>query len=142
MSDSLQPLLDTNRQAAVDDLVAVIDAEVKGKKGVSGTVVKGAYAAAQKVKPGIVRKATNQLLPQFVAALTPFWDSKPAGTPFGDHLAANADAASEALLKVTDNEVESAKAPLVKAYNSLRGKAKEHVTDALPAVGAAIEKNV
>lgn len=141
MSDSLQSLLDTNRSAAVDDLVGVIDAQVAAQKGIGGATVKAAFAAAQKVKPGIVRKATDQMLPDFVAALTPFWDSKPAGTAFGDHLGANPDAASEALLAVTDAQVDSAKAPLVKAYNMLRGKAKGYVTDALPAVGAAVERN-
>jgi len=76
-----------------------------------------------------------------VTALSPFWDSRPAGTPFGDHLAANSDAAAEALLAITDEHAASAKAPLAKAYNALRGKAKENVADALPRVGAAIEKN-
>ena len=53
--------------------------------------------------------------------------------PFGDHLAANSDAAAEALLAITDEHAASAKAPLAKAYNALRGKAKENVADALPA---------
>lgn len=142
MSASLQSVLDVNRSAAVDDLVAVIDGQVAAQKGLSGAAVKAAYAAAQKVKPGIVRKATDLMLPDFVTALEPFWDSKPEGVPFGEHLAANSDAAAEALLSVTDAQVDSAKAPLAKAYGSLRGKAKGYVTAALPAVGSAIEKNV
>ena len=142
MSTSLQSVLDTNRSATVDDLVGVIDTQVAAQKGLGGAAVKAAYGAAQKVKPGIVSKATDLMLPEFVEALTPLWDSKPAGTAFGDHLAANSDAAAEALLSVTDAHVDSAKAPLAKAYGSLRGKAKGYVTEALPAVGAAIEKNV
>ncbi|MGW0039475.1 DUF6918 family protein [Gordonia sp. NPDC003376] len=141
MSDSLQSLLDTNRAAVVDDLVGVIDGQVSAQKGLGGAAVKAAYATAQKVKPDIVRKATNLMLPDFVTALQPFWDSKPAGTAFGDHLAADSDSASEALLAVTDAQAETAKAPLARAYGSLRGKAKGYVADALPAVGAAVEKN-
>lgn len=141
MSDSLHAVIDTNRTAAVDDLVAVIDNQVSAQKGLSGTAVKAAYGAAQKVKPGIVRKATDLMLPKFVAALVPFWDAKPADTAFGAHLATHSDAAAEALLAVTDGEVAAAKAPLAKAYNSLRGKAKGYVVEALPAVGAAIERN-
>ncbi|MEE4021913.1 hypothetical protein V1Y59_02390 [Gordonia sp. PKS22-38] len=141
MSDSLQSLLDTDRPAVVADLVGVIDAEVADQKGLSGAAVKTAYAAAQKVKPGVVSSATNLMLPDFLTALQPFWDAKPAGVTFADHLAANSDAAAEALLTVTDDQVATAKPALAKAYNSLRGKAKGYVVAALPRVGAAIEKH-
>ncbi|GAC48009.1 DUF6918 family protein [Gordonia aichiensis] len=140
MSDSLQSLLGANRPAVVNDFVGVIDAEVSEQKGLSGTAVKAAYGAVQKIKPDIVTRATDQLLPDFLTALQPFWDSKPAGVAFGDHLAANSDAASEALLQVTDNQVADAKPALAKAYNSLRGKAKGYVAAALPRVGAVVEK--
>lgn len=141
MSDSLTPLLETDRPAVVADLVEVIDAEVADQKGLSGAAVKTAYAAAQKVKPGVVANATNQMLPDFLAALAPFWDSKPAGVGFGEHLAANGDAAAEALLTVTDDQADSARPALAKAYGSLRGKAKNYVIAALPRVGAAIERH-
>ncbi|MGC4935418.1 DUF6918 family protein [Gordonia sp. DT30] len=141
MSDSLQSLLGPNRPAVVDDLVGVIDSRVAAQKGFGGAAVKTAYAAVGKVKPDIVKKATNLMLPDFVTALQPFWDSKPAGTSFGAHLAADPGTASEALLAVTDAQAESAKAPLTKAYNSLRGKAKGYVTEALPAVGDVVEKH-
>ena len=49
MSDSLTPLLETDRPAVVADLVEVIDAEVADQKGLSGAAVKTAYAAAQKL---------------------------------------------------------------------------------------------
>lgn len=141
MSDSLQSILTTDRKATVADLVAVIDAEVADQKGLGGAAVRTAYAAAQKVKPGVVEYATDLLLPDFLTALQPFWDSKPAGVAFGDHLAADSDAASEALLTVTDDQVSSARPALAKAYGSLRGKAKGYVSAALPRVGGAIEKH-
>ncbi|MAU82737.1 hypothetical protein VX037_06155 [Gordonia sp. Z-3] len=141
MSDSLQSLLDTNRPAVVADLVDVIDAEVADQKGLGGAAVKTAYAAAQKVKPGVVTSATNLLLPDFLTALQPFWDNKPADVSFADHLAANSDAAAEALLTVTDDQTATARPALAKAYGSLRGKAKGYVAASLPRVGAAIEKH-
>lgn len=141
MSDSLQSLLGQNRPAVVGDLVGVIDAQVAAQKGLGGAAVKAAYAAVGKVKPDIVAKATNMMLPDFIAALQPFWNSKPAGTSFGAHLANAPDTASEALLAVTDAQAKSAKAPLAKAYNSIRGKAKGYVTEALPAVGDVIDKH-
>ena len=49
MSDSLQSLLGANRPAVVNDFVGVIDAEVSEQKGLSGTAVKAAYGAVQKL---------------------------------------------------------------------------------------------
>lgn len=141
MSDSLQSLLDNDRAGVVADLAKVIDAEVADQKGLGGAAVKTAYSAAQKIKPGLSTSATDVMLPGFLTALAPFWDSKPAGTPFGDHLAANSDQAAEALLTVTDDQATTARPALAKVYNSLRGKAKGYVVAALPRVGAAIEKH-
>ncbi|GAC82727.1 DUF6918 family protein [Gordonia paraffinivorans] len=141
MSDSLTPLLADNRSALVTDLVGVIDAEVADQSGLSGAAVKTAYAAVQKVKPNVVHSATDVLAEDFLTALAPFWDSKPAGVSFADHLSANGDAAAEALLAVTDAQADTARPALAKAYNSLRGKAKNYVVAALPRVGATIEKH-
>ena len=130
-----------NRAKTVDDLVGVIDAEVKDQSGLSGAAVKAAYAAAQKFKPNVVTNATDAMLDDFVAALAPLWASKPADQGFGAYLAANGDQAAEALLAVTDAQAADAKPALAKAYNSLRGKAKDYVVAALPRVGDAIEQN-
>ena len=140
MSTSLLPLLDNNRDAMAADFADVIDAEVSKQSGLSGTALKAAYAAAQKFKPGVVATATGKMLPDFLTALSPFWDSKPAGTPFGAHLSANGDQAAEALLAVTDGQAESAPSVLAKAYRSVRGKAKGYVVDSLNPVGGVIEK--
>ncbi|MGV9709090.1 DUF6918 family protein [Gordonia sp. NPDC003424] len=142
MSDSLQSLLESDRRVAVvADLVAVIDIEVSEQKGLGGAAVKTGYAAAQKVKPGVVSSATNSMLPNFLSALQPLWDDKPADTSFADHLTANSDAAAEALLTVTDDQAVTANPALAKVYNSLRRMAKGSVADAVPRVGAVIEKH-
>ncbi|WP_132993044.1 DUF6918 family protein [Gordonia zhaorongruii] len=140
MSTSLLPTLDGNREAMATDLATVIDAEVRKQSGLSGTALKGAYSAAQKFKPGVVQTATGKMLPDFLTALSPLWDSKPADVAFGDHLTANGDEAAEALLAVTDGQAESAPNVLAKAYRSVRGKAKGYVIDALGPVGDVIEK--
>lgn len=126
--------------ALSQDLAGVIDAQVKAQSGISGAAVKAAYAAANKFKPGVVVKATSTMLPDFLDALSPLWESRPAGTGFGAHLAANSETASEALLAVTDRQAESAPAALTKAYKSLRGKAKGYVAESLVPVGDAIER--
>lgn len=138
-------LLDPARQpAVVADFASVVESEVGDKGGLSGTVIKTAYAAVKKVSPTVVESALTKLLPDFAAALDPFWTEFQAQGPgdFGRFLADRGDAVGDALLAVTDNKAESTSQPaLRKAYSSLRGKAKENVVAALPRVGAAVQKN-
>ncbi len=138
-------LLDPARQpAVVADFASVVEAEVSDKSGLSGTVIKTAYAAVKKVSPTVIESALTKLLPDFAAALDPFWTEFQAQGPgdFGQFLAARGDQVGDALLAVTDAKAESTSQPaLRKAYSSLRGKAKENVVAALPRVGAAVQKN-
>ena len=57
-----------------------------------------------------------------------------------DYLASRGEEAAAALLAVTDAKARStSNAVAAKAYQSLRGKAQEHVQAALPRLGAAVE---
>ena len=137
-------LLDPARQpAVVADFASVVEAEVGDKSGLSGTVIKGAYAGVKKISPNLVESALTKLLPQFVAALEPFWaEFAAAGTgDFGQFLGARGDAVGDALLAVTDARAESTSQPtLRKLYQGVRGKAKENVVASLPRVGAVVQK--
>lgn len=143
MSSLSETLLAADRRPrVVDDLVAVIDAEVKDKKGVSGVAVKGGYAAVRKVNPTIATDATNRMLPQVATALQPFWDDFAGSGDFGEYLAGRGDEAADALLAVTDARAEAtAREPLRRAYKGLRGKAKGHVEQALPRLGKVIQQH-
>lgn len=136
-------LLDEQRRpAVVADLVAVIDAEVKDKKGVSGAAIKAGYATVKKVSPNIASSATNRMLPDFATALEPFWVDFGGAGDFGGYLAGRGDEAAEALLAVTDARAQaSTKKPLQRAYNGLRGRAKENVKAALPRIGAVLQRH-
>ena len=51
------------------------------------------------------------------------------------------DEVSESLLSVTDARAAASERPtIIKAYRSVRGNAAKHVTAALPAVGALVQK--
>ena len=140
VSDAL--LEPTRRPVAVETLTGVIDAEVAGKSGFGGAAVKGGYAAVKRLGGTFVATATDRLLPQFATALDPFWATK-GEQPFGAHLAAQPDAAADALLSVTDaRAARTSHASAAKVYGSLRGKAKDHVVAALPRLGAAVERLV
>jgi len=143
VTNSLNTLLEpTRRPAVVTALAGVIDSEVGGKSGIGGTAIKAAYKSVQKVRPGAVDTATNQLLPEFLGALQPFWDSNDAGSDFGEYLTARGDQVSDALLAVTDRRTADANPALAKAYSSLRGKAQDHVRESLPALGSTIQQQM
>lgn len=130
------------RPQAVSALAGVVEAEVKSRSGFSGVAIKAGYKTVTAMKPAIVKRAINRMLPDFAAQLDPFWASRD-GRPFGDHLAENSAEVAEALLAVTDKRAADADhAALAKVYKSVRHMAKGMVEQALPRVGAAIESVV
>jgi hypothetical protein len=127
----------------VADCLTLIEQEVAGKSGLSGTAVKLAYKTAKTFAKGYLRETVDNLLPDFVAALEPYWaDFAASGASgFGDYLVKRGDEVSEALLSVTDARAKTSERPvIIKAYGTVRGGAAKHITAALPAVGALVEK--
>lgn len=138
-------LLDpSKRPAVVSELNDLVGQEVSDKSGVSGAVVKAGYATVTKLKPGVVPAAVDKMLPQFTAALEPFYGDFRArgGSDFGAYLASRPAEASEALLSVTDDRAQySSSEALKKAYAKLRPNARKNVEEALPRLGTLIEKH-
>ena len=143
MTDTLKAaLLGPNKPSVITALGGLVDAEVAGKGGVSGAVVKAGYAAVKKVKPGFVAHAIGALLPKFTEALEPLWREHRAagGADFGAFLAARPDRAADALLGVTDARAKAtSREALKKGYAKLRPNAKKHVIEALPRLGKVID---
>ena len=142
---TLQDILLTpeNKPHVIDDCLTLIDQEVKGKSGVSGTAVKLAYKTANAFASGYLRGMVELLAPDMIIELEPFWaDFTASGAgDFGDYLVKHGDAVSEALLSVTDRRAQTSTRPtILKAYKTVRGGASKHVTAALPALGALVQK--
>ena len=132
-----------NKPHVIDDCLTLIDQEVKGKSGVSGTAVKLAYKTANTFASGYLRGMVELLAPDMIVELEPFWaDFTASGAgDFGDYLVKHGDEVSEALLSVTDRRAETSTRPtILKAYKTVRGGASKHVTAALPALGALVQK--
>lgn len=131
------------RPEVINDCYALIQREVSGMSGVSGTAVKLAYKAVITFAPGHVRYMVETLLPEMVSALEPYWAGfhTAGASDFGDYLAKRGDEVSEALLSVTDARAEASSRPvIIKAYGSVRGSAARHVQAALPQVGELVLK--
>jgi hypothetical protein len=145
MAATLQEILltpDTRPQVTADCLT-LIKQEVSAKSGISGTAVKLAYKTVSTFASGYLQSMVEKLLPDMIAKLEPYWaDFNASGaSDFGDYLAKRGDEVSDALLSVTDARAQTSERPtILKAYRSVRGGAAKHVTAALPAVGALVQK--
>ena len=136
-------LADDVRPDVVVDCLTLINQEVSGKSGISGAAVKLAYKTAKTFAKGYLQHTVETLLPDFVAALEPYWaDFTASGASgFGDYLAKRSDEVSEAMLSVTDARAKMSSRPvIIRAYGTVRGGAAKHITAALPAVGALVGK--
>jgi hypothetical protein len=145
MAATLQEILlapDTQPKV-IADCQTLIDQEVSDKSGVSGTAIKLAYKTAASFAPGYFRKTLDDVVPQIVERLEPYWADFNAsgGSEFGDYLSKRGGEVSEDLLSVTDNIATFSSRPtIIKAYRAVRGAAAKHVEAALPRVGDLVLK--
>lgn len=133
----LQPAV---RPAVAKDLAATIDSEVSGKKGLSGAAIKTAYAGAKKKVD--VPSALSDNLDQIVAIFDPYWDAFGGQGDFGAYLKGRGDEVSADILKIADAHANStSRDQIAKVYGTFRGKAADMIKDALPAIGATLQKH-
>ncbi|MGJ5675948.1 MAG: DUF6918 family protein [Nostochopsis sp.] len=135
-------LLDSDKKAmVVEDCCNMIEAQLASKSGISGMVLKTAFAALKGVKPGYIPYVVEMILPQCFEALDPVWsEGVDKGDPVG-HLVASRDRTADALLSVTDEKAKNVNRPIVRGtYEKLRGSAKQHVEDAVPDLAKVIDK--
>jgi hypothetical protein len=76
------------RPQVIADCHALIGQEISDKSGVSGTAVKLAYKTVTSFAPGYCHDTVEDLPPERVAKLEPYWaDFNASGGPeFGDYL--------------------------------------------------------
>jgi hypothetical protein len=126
----------------IKDCMALIDAEVKDKGGISGLAIKAGYGAVKGIKPGFVEGAVEDLLPEFAKALDPIYaDAKSQNKGVSDFFTSNSSRVADALLSITDAKAARARSGVAKsAYDKLRGSAKKNVEQAVPRLGKLVEK--
>lgn len=135
-----------NRPKVINDAVALVDAEVKSKSGVTGTLIKTGYAAVNKFKPTLIPEAVDTLIDRFVEQLEPFyadWEGQGRSGTFEEHLTTRKSEAANALLSVTDQRAEQVGSGVVKStYQRLRPMGEKNVVAAIPGLGKVIQKYV
>jgi uncharacterized protein DUF6918 len=136
-------LISGTQPKVISDCYVLIEQEVSEKSGVSGSAIKLAYKTVTSFAPGYFHNLMEDLVPQMVDKLEPYWADYNAsgGSGFGDYLAKRGGEVSEALLSVTDRLATCSKRPtIIKAYRAVRGSAAKHVEAALPQVGGLVQK--
>jgi hypothetical protein len=144
MSSLTDALTSPEKKAIViDDCLALIDAEVADKGGLSGLAIKAGYGVVKGIRPGFIKHVVTDLLPEFAAALDPIWqDAQKDGKSTPDYFSSNATRVADALLAITDAKSQKAKSGAVKStYDKLRGTAKKNVEAAVPRLGKMVEKH-
>jgi hypothetical protein len=133
----------TKRPIIISDCCTLIDEEVDSKGGISGFAIKGGYKLVKGFKPGFIPEVVESLLPDFCTAVQPIVDdAQKQGRPVGQFFSANRDRVAEALLAITDERARRTRHGAVKSmYEKLRGLAKKNVEEAVPRVGALIQKH-
>ena len=130
------------RKRVVDDGVAVIEAEVAEKGGLSGMGIKAAFGVVRKIAPDFIPRALNHLLDDFARQIDPFWaDCQKTGTEPRAYFTKNGSSVAEALLKITDDRAKNAHGPPRAAYDRLRPEASKHVQTAMPRVADLLKRH-
>jgi len=134
---------DSKKAAVVEDCLELIDSEVADKGGLSGLAIKAGYGVVKGIKPGFIKQAVSDLLPEFATALQPIYDeAKSKSKPVADYMKDNSARVADALLAITDAKAQRSKSGAVKGtYEKLRGSAKKNVEAAVPRLGKMVEKH-
>jgi hypothetical protein len=130
------------RKQLIEEAQKTVDKEVSEKGGLSGMAIKAAYAMAKGVAPGIMPKILDNLAPDFMDALQPFYDEAKAKAVDLKTMLANRSAeAANALLAITDaRAAKEDGGALKKGYEKLRPTAQKHVEQAIPRLADLITK--
>jgi hypothetical protein len=134
------------RPTVVADCEELVAHEVTEMSGVTGAAVKLAYTTVRRVDANHIHAMIETILPNAADALQPYWagftaEFTPSGGDFGAYLAARDEEVAEALLAITDRRRDNSNRPvIVKAYNTIRGRAIKQVKATVPALGTLIQK--
>lgn len=134
------------RPRLADDCVRLLDAEVAGKRGISGLAIKGAYKTVKAIKPGFIPGVVDLLLGEWAVELQSdyaTWIDGGARGGFGDALLARRRDVADRMLAVTDRRAAGTKHRTAKKlYDKLRPNALGQVVEAMPGIARTLDRYV
>lgn len=126
-----QLLVDPVYEQFLGDTAHVLEAELAQQ----GMAIRTGFNVVRRAKPDLVNRALRALLPEFVAALEPFYAQAQAtpSTSFRDHMVREQHAIADALLRISDRRVETVSNRAVRGgYARLRRHARDGMISAMP----------
>jgi len=137
-------LKDPARKARVVEACAqLVDDEVARTSGLVGMAVRAGFKTVRSLNPRFVPRAVEVLLPDFAPAIDPHYARARESGDVKAWFASNAGTVADALLAVTDARAARADhAVLLKVYRSLRGRARDHVIEAVPGLARIVVEHV
>lgn len=131
------------RQAVIAGGAALVEAEVARKRGLSGAAIRTGFLAVRRFDPSFVPRALGSLMPEFAPAIDPLYATARESGDVVRWFASHAGEIADALLGVTDARAERADhAVLLRVYRRLRGRAREHVIEAVPGLARLVLEHV
>jgi hypothetical protein len=139
-------LAENTRTKVIDDAVALVDEEVRAKRGITGLAIKAGYKTFKKFKPGIMHAAVEKLIDEFSEAVDPYyqeWLEAGGEGSISKIMAPRRREVAESLLSITDARARNFESGLIKkTYQKLRPMAVRHTEDAVPGVCRLIDKYI
>jgi hypothetical protein len=129
----------------VRNTAAWIERYVAESSGLRGMALKAGLGAARAARPDAVSRAVTRLLPEFAAALEPFWQRFRASgeRDFSVWLKRHAKPASAAMMDALDARIApSPNKALTGGYKRLRGTLATELERLLPDIARMIGKSV
>ena len=124
------------RERVVRDCAAIVERQVAAARGAAGLAVRASFTAVTALRPDLVPRAINRLLPDFASAM----DSLTADD-FSVFLSRHPEKVVDALLGVTDAKIAATNNRLLRAsYERLRPLAERQVSAALPLLGERLKE--
>ncbi|MBX2800904.1 MAG: hypothetical protein KTR31_24700 [Myxococcales bacterium] len=112
----------------------LVQDEVAATTGMSGVALRAGFKAFRSLRPDMLRRALERLVPLFLPVIQRHWEAAGDRGP-GTHFASRRDDIADELLAVTDGLAERASnRVLVRTYRTLRGRARHYVVAAVPKI--------
>ncbi|HEY1076067.1 MAG TPA: hypothetical protein VGE51_05210 [Fontimonas sp.] len=146
MSNGLADVLlaPPQRDAVIAETVQLIESRISRIGGLKGISLKTGLAMVKAAKPGIMQRATQRLLPEFIAALDPLYQSfrSSAERDFSAFLRRHDRQVTAALLTIADARVRQASPGVQSSYSKFRSLAEDEVRAAVPDLAKLIRAHL
>lgn len=133
-----------DKDVVIAGFVQLVEEHAARRGGLKGMGLRAGLKMLKAAKPGILDRATARLLPEFLQALEPLYQTfrKAKETDFAAFLQRNEKTAATALVAVADRRAAAASPAVKSYYDKFRGSAGEDVQQLIPPLGRLIDQHL